>query len=616
VEAGATEGATCTACFSNNVDKASGKSAKDAASIKTFLEPSTTKRTSLDASFYLEADITSGSDIYSVKGMDFQKNSLGTDGLNKIYGIYSNSIGVGLNGVKSFSEQMNYLKTFQGSLGVQEKLILLSMLGSKLAAGYDNSMKENRNFDQLFKNMLNGGTHGGICGDIHAYLGEMAKALGFDEVGLHSGLWQKDPSNDKSAAGHNIVHFRDPKTGEYYVVNYSRVIATKQTTVQGAVDLSTRIMGPLTGISFIESRPGRIHQYVPQTAEWVKQTIQGQAGFDDGVQPSIRIQGGPYERTLGVQLGVSDDKKGLKGFFVHSGVDSSDGKFVLDAVGVSGRLDVKKEFKDKIVDEVGMHFQAYGGFLELTAPVFDPISSNSADAKRSNFFGGADIKGTARINNTTGKIEINANTLDAKFPLKKSDGNYNTSGGEVKVKAGVEQTWKDLPLTVAVERVYELVPSRIDNQFNPKLQTSYDRVSVVIDTRGNNKSDKDRKIYLVAGTDVYLLEGMESRAAVAIKNAVKAVVPAGRLGQFSVGGEMAKFVGNKSKDPFYDLPTGVNMSLDWSKDYSKTGTIGASVNYSKGPQIFPFAVLGPVWPDVPSTKGKVRGYIFIHQRFD
>lgn len=514
-----------------------------------------------------------------------------------------NNIYYGFLKQSSLADALKQAKAAGGTLSHDEKLLLLSMVGSRLSDGYSADGKEIKDINSVYLNAVKAGSAGGICGDIHKLLGDLATSLGFEAVGRHTGQWQQDLSKD-NAGGHAILHFRDPKTGEYYVQNYSQVYNTRQKNLQSAVDVSTKVLGMISAQSYVESRPGKTHEYVPATAQWVQEQIKSAADFKAG-SSVMTLKAGLNEKTFAVQLG----NENLKGFVMSSRVNTNDGTYQVDVAGLSNRAEYSKELKDRMLDEVKVTSEAYGGALRLSAPGFNATTKKFEQGQRNTLFFGANLKGTARINNTTGKIELNTETLDLR-PKGGDQTKTTTAGLRTELKAGVSHEWKDLNLKASADRTWAFLPI-IEQRSNPKITTTYDRVGVMYDT---SKPDK-KEAYLVVGADVYFLEGVNTSSAVAVKNSIKAVLPADKLGTFTVTADLAKIVDNKSKDPFYETVPATSVGIDWNKQFHKLVDIGAKVTYTKGNQIQPFGVIGPVTPVMGGPEKKVQGVVYLHGGF-
>jgi len=525
--------------------------------------------------------------------------NISTDRLGTVNTLYWNFLGQ-----SSLQEALKVTKNSAGTLKQEEKLLLLSMIGSRLSGGYSVTGTENKNLEAVYQNAVKAAREGGVCGDIHNLLGEVAKSLGFEAVGRHNGQWQQDLSKDNTG-GHAILHFRDPKTGEYYVQNYSQIFNTKQKNLPSAVDVSSKVLGVLTGTQYVESRPGKLHEYVPATSQWVQDRIEGVARFKPD-SSALTIKVGQNEQTLAAQFGNDS----VKGFMLGTKVMTDEGAYRLEAAGVSARTGTSIITDGMLVDEVGATAEVYGGALKISAPGFDANTGTFREGERNTLFFGSNLKGTARINDTTGKLEVNTVNLDLR-PAFGDQTKSVTSGTRTEMKAGVDHQWKDLNLTVSADRTWSWMPMDIEQHHKNKLTTTYDRVGVLYDT---SKPDK-KEAYLIVGTDVYFLEGVNVSSAVALKNSIKAVIPTEKLGTFSVGADLGRVVANKSKDPFYDTVPVSSVHIDWTKKLSKLVEVGASVSQTQGNQITPFGVIGPVTPVMGTPERKVQGMIYLHAKF-
>lgn len=482
---------------------------------------------------------------------------LAYDLLNATTGKYTSFNTIGAP-AKSYDQAMDMLKKQAPAMSTDEKLLYLSMLGSTLSNGYEATGKTVRNFQDTFTNAENGGTQGGICGSIHEYLDQAAKALGFKSPGITSGHW--DPYGN-----HYVAVYKDPKTGHFYTQNYSRIVDTGKTTVQGAVDVATQILSPLTGATGVETLPGVFHAYVPSTASWVQQQINKGTNFNPG-NAIISVDAGNLETQVSLQLQKQVDANSkVKAFAIHSVYNAPDGRYGLDAVGVAGTSEAKLgPAFDNMIDEINIAGKAYGGYAQTS----DPNPQTGLQQTRNNFFMGAEEKLTARIDQVTGSISLGGHTIDFK---KLPDA---SASGEI--RAGIGWNSKSDMVKVNAERLYQAVPRSVAYGNMPKLGVANDKVSVIVDTRG-----KEDKAYLVMNGSAYAFEGIGKNAATGLRAQLKAVIPAGVRGDFVVVADAAKVTSNKSKDPFYDTPISTSIGVTWRKAISKALEVGASVDVRK-----------------------------------
>ncbi|MFL5814938.1 MAG: hypothetical protein ACJ763_15290 [Bdellovibrionia bacterium] len=489
---------------------------------------------------------------------------------------YTSMSAISISPAGSFDQAMSILKQQGKSMSTDERLLYLSMLGSSLSQGYDNAHLKNQSLEATFQNLAANGTNGGICGSIHEYLSRAAAALGFQSAGLNSSIWQKSNDKGKTAEGHYVSFFKDPSTGKYYSQNYSQLIDTGMTTLQGAVDVANQTLTPLVGASYIESKPGTFHAYVPNTARWVEQQLSKVTGAQPAPMISVQASNVESQVALRLQKNLSDHAR-MNGFVIHSEYKADEGKFGLDAVGISV-ADVNHSGPALhgimgimgMIDEVNVSSRIYGGFLQMSAP--DPVSSVSPasnDQKiRSNAFFGVEQKRSARIDQVTGSIALDAKTIDFK--------NFKNGMATLQIRPGIEWASTKEPVKVGIERTIDVVPTDSTQYVHPTLRTAYDKISVIYDTSG-----KESQAYLVAQGNVYAMEGITKNTATGLRAQLEAVIPVQNRGEFIVVADASKITSNKSKDPFYDTPLSTRLGVTWRKAITKAIEVGASVEVSK-----------------------------------
>lgn len=442
----------------------------------------------------------------------------------------------------SYQDSLNLLSRESANLTQDQKLLILSLSGSRLSKLYSDTAKNRNTSEELFRNSVANGTEGGICGDIHKYLAGQAQALGFTDVGLHTGIWQQDKSG-KDSGGHMISHFRDPKTGIYYIQNYSQVVSTGQKTVQSMLEVSTKILGPLTGFVSTAGVKGKQHGYVPQTALWIKEGIDSVAyqSMDSSV---LQLHVGNYENGVSMQvIKKTGNNSYVRAFALNQQYSAEEGTYRFSGIGFSSEAAMNKTL-NTVVDEVGIIAKGYAGVGRVNSPTLDSDMSWT-EKDRSVMFANMQVTGTARINKTTGRVEFEKTTLDRN--LKTKDGSTDTT-----IRAGVSQQIND-DLKVDLERSFRNVH---DGHYSTKTTwtTEADKVSLIFDK-------KIGKIYLVVKSELYLFEGVEQMSATALKNSVEASVPVGQLGEIYIAMDVAKVMSNKSGDPFYDIPASSTFKI-------------------------------------------------------
>ena len=168
-----------------------------------------------------------------------------------------------------------------------------------------------------------------------------------------------------------------------------------------------------------------------------------------------------------------------------------------------------------------------------------------------------------------------------------SDGSNNVSNPYTALTAAIGYEFRDIPVSLEAGRTY--IPVSLEagrtyhgnpgsmTDFSYTLKTAYDKISVVIDTRGKN-----RVVYVVNETDIYLMGGVEILSAVGIKNRLKAAITTENYGEFYVVGEGSGIVKDYDNDPFFDVPNAMKFEIGWQKDLSANLSIGIKGGISNG----------------------------------
>lgn len=566
------------------------------------IKKSINSETLFDAVFYYKAEIDSATIPAQI--IPFRINEVFYGSQDKYIestNLYLASFGTkgsGFSPAKSYAESLQLAQREGSRLNLSQKLLYLSLMGSKLASGYSSTTVNETDMEKVYQNAIQGKHQGGICGDIHRYLADHARALGFDGVGTHTGLWQKDKKG-KDGGGHFIYHFRDPESGVYFVQNYSQLINTGQTNMQAAIDVSTRILAPISGVSQVESssRANKYHAYLPQTSRWVQAHLKGFAEMKED-DPLLKLEISNEGKTVGLQFTKDmGNQNGLRGFFVHSDFKTSEGTFEMNAMGLANQTQFSRQLTDRLIDEYGALANTYGGVMNLTAPSYNQYG-DPMDKSRSVLFMGAKVRGYARINKTTGRIEIEAFTND--FGLDDKAGKIDP-----RLRVGAEQKIKNSPWKVDAEREFEMSRTNQDS-VNANIQTHYDRISLIYDnTRAGAKA------FLVMNTEYYIFEGVEEYAASAVRQIIKASYPTAVLGTISVAVDASQMIDNRSKDLFYEHPFSASLRLAIEKSVTKFISVGGQIEYGKGR---PYWKMDPnVTPQIQRSN-KLSGFIWIHSK--
>ncbi|WP_347359143.1 hypothetical protein [Bdellovibrio sp.] len=483
-------------------------------------------------------------------------------------------------------------------LSRDQKLLILSLSGSHLSKFYSVTTENRNTSEEIFRNAMANGNQGGICGDIHKYLAGQARALGFTDVGMHTGVWQKDQKG-KDSGGHFIYHFKDPKTGQYYIQNYSQVIATGQKTQQNMLEVSNRVLGPLVGTVYVEGAKGSYHAYLPQTSLWIKEGLTSMA-YKSTESSILQLRIGNHDNAVGVQVVKKfEDSSYVRAFMLHQQYNAAEGSYRFSGMGVSGQAGGNIAV-NSVVEEIGLVAKGYAGIGQVGSPTLNPTMTWS-EKERTVLFHGMQFTGTARINKTTGKVELERTNLDANLH------GGDASAADLVVRAGIDQRVTD-NVSASYERSFRRVK---EGHYSSKTEwvTEADKVSVVFDKQIG-------KVYLLVRGEIFLFEGVESVSATALKNTVEASFPAGQLGQVYVAFDMAKIMSNKEKDPFYDIPASSTFRLGLKKDFAKFVQAGAEVSYQQGRRTYPLYDKGftPGLQD-ERVNDRLRGMIWVNLRW-
>jgi hypothetical protein len=505
------------------------------------------------------------------------------------------------------------------SMSLAAKLLTLSWYGNTLNQGYDTSLPlGSTSEDALLKNARANGGKGGICRDIHAFLRDLATALGFTDAGLHGGN-AKDYKTGGTAA-HVIAHFRDPETGEFYVLDYDKIINTHEKSLTRAVDVSTTVMGTFSGATYVESKPGVMHVYQPLASRWVGQQLESQTGFANtptafatpGYAPPqtkersvLTLRLGNREQTVGAEVGTPN----TKAFFLHSAYDASNGHYQIDAIGVAGQVGANWR-SDRRFTEIGYAVSAYAGGMRIATPILSP-ESDSVGQTDSHLYGflGTKAAGYARIGPVTGKLEFQMRALDLGNPAGEKGPDDGIPWHSLNASVQVAPSGK--PYYGSVTRNFE-VGVKAWNQMQPDIRTAFDKLNLVVDTRGKNT-----KLYVMVDSSLYLFGGTEKMDAVGVREKIKAAYSTAHLGEVGIIGDLSGMVSNKAGDPFYKHPWSVSLGLNWQAQINQVLSIGADLVGTNGNRPFVlFEEPGTVIPEMGHVDGnELHGDLWARARF-
>ena len=580
-------------------------------SLKSAIDPGRTAW--VDGVFLLEARREDKDSIFKVQGTHL--SSLSDAAKSRASTVYKGAFGEilvdGTPKPANFRQQLQWIREKGASLSTDEKLLVLSLFGSRLSQGYDAGKKNVMSEEAVFQNALKNGNRGGICGDIHNYLTQVASALGFQDARVHSGLWQKDPKKPDQE-GHFILVFKDPKTGEYYSQNYSQLVRTGEKNLEAALNSSLKTLGPFSGSVFLgpAENSSRFRTFVPQTARWLDREFREVSSFKPGAA-TFNFTAGNNTQRLSMQAeGTGADGGRIKAFALHTAYEG-DEKYRVDALGVAYQGDATAQ-GFKYVDEIGLKSNVRIGAMNFEMPMSKVNSDGSVtrtSAASNGVFAGVNLKGHARVNNTTGRLEFDL----VEDIVKKG----TASAPRARILTGIDQkAGKDSPVTVSLERALGVSTRDYHSMIQPALFTDHDKVSVVYDNRNPEKPEA----YLVAGGELYLFDGVQKATAKGLRAYLRQVIPSERLGEFSVLADVSRITA--SKDTYFDQPLVKTLGVDWTGKTDIGGTrgdVGAGVRYQDRTPSQVFDLQNSPLSDTLTPEfrtGKhVTGTLWYHTRF-
>lgn len=475
----------------------------------------------------------------------------------------------------SFQEALNYFKSISSQMSTGERQLLLSMFGKELSQSYDQNGDQEMNMNTIYTNISHVAAGRGVCGDLHKFLSQVASSLGMESAGTSSLMWQKNP-NQGAAEGHAISYYKDPKSGIYYFQNYSQIYSTGKKDLKSAIDLATQVLGSVTDTSYVESRPGVTHTYTPAITQWVQSQISESARARN-CKIHLGVQLSNDSRKVDVQVG-NDNARAIAGVSEHS--DSNHKLYSLSYVGVAGNAQ-SPVYQSKVVDEAQASLSVVAGAYGVSLPQqnYPLYSLSQPDGQKSsqNYFLNTQLKGRARIDQTTGRILLEAGSYDiGKIPTQAVGASQSAHAS---MTLDLEQQVAS-NAQVHFQRKAEVLPTYLgENAKNSNLglKTTYDKIGVLFDN-----SSVDHNSYLKVGSDVYLLEGLGKASAVEVKESIAKVIPV-EGGTFTLAADYSKVVQNKSQDPFYSSKSVRDLFVGFQQRLEDSGiTYGGSMTRTLG----------------------------------
>lgn len=448
----------------------------------------------------------------------------------------------------------------------------------------------------VFRNAQLGLDKGGVCRHIHDLVREMATALGFEAAGTHTGNWTQGDSTGR----HAVAHYRDPVSGKFYMQNYATIINTGQKTLQGAVDISTRILSPLSTTSSIESAPGRVHLYQPRIARWVKDQIEGRVTAKDAapvtldignITQSVTVQGqaGPVKVT-GFHINHEDDRYDEDGY--------NDGT-QLTAIGFSIDQSLKQKFESKssTLTEVAAGVTAYAGGTRFKTRRLEvpsdqvPNTGNPGDPKdwiRDSMYLGVEAMGHARFVDNSVTLYGEGKIHSSDFDPTQLDTPYG-SGTDPYTEAtlGIRFGKPDAPLSARIERSVEL-SKESNNSGNAQLNTKSDKLKFELyltNDSSSSGSSPPPQTYIKANATLYAFGGTDAFDAIGIDAQLEAGAKLGDSTRVYIRADGYRTLDNQSRDPFYNVPASYRAQVAIIQELSDRARLEFTGGYQKGSSV-------------------------------
>jgi hypothetical protein len=539
-----------------------------------------------EAKFLFET--TSDRDPLTVKGNDF--NDLIRDGkmtFQQAFDSYQVFLGAsgnqfalpGYAKAGSLKESLTIVREASVNMNFHQKLLLMSYLGEKFSNCYNYNMKLPTYVDKekAWQSAQQNGSECGMCNNIHSILGDYAQAanLGDVEVGAFSDLWAYQGKAENGAA-HVALRFKNPETGEFYIQNYSGIYSTGQKTLVAAMDTAERLLGSMAGTMYVESNRAdgsvRNHLFVPAVGRATNDMIRRGATIgQDGVQVSAVL--GNREQSF---FGSYQTEKGpgkTRGWLNSSRFVTDDGsQFEITTAGVAVGGTASTKEKKGVFDEMSLGAAGLFGMTNVNVPSLDP-TLNGAAVSRTSLAVGAEVVGSARINNITGSLEFRALASDFKgfqTGTQAQGGGFNATPPS---HEGTARLQYDTPnLRGAVSRTVIVAPRTLNAVFSDvTVQTVHDKVDVVIST-----SPSGNKPYIKIHNRLWALEGFDKMSAIAIQEKVELMIPSERRGTITITGSVEDIVKNKLKDEMYNQPLTGTLNATYRKAIGKSVEMGFS----------------------------------------
>jgi hypothetical protein len=331
-------------------------------------------------------------------------------------------------------------------------------------------------------------------------------------------------------------------------------------------------LGPFTGAIYVESQPGKVHEFQPQTAQWVKERLQG--------LPNL-----PKDKSIvaTVTTGSGSDSNLSLRFGAICANASENGANSIRFVGICENMDKAKVSKNG--SAFALNQGDVVGVLEETAPNLQE-STGGTMSRTSGVFS-SQMDAILRPGSISNRLQYESGYSIGTFDMRNTNcstcGGGNTLYNQEYVGASYKPT---LNQQYSFRKIFEIVPEHMDNTNNPSSVTYRADSQDVLDYAFVHHGVQYRARAIFAG-------GITQNDATGA-----AVSAAGNRKAIHLEGNCSAIVANRSQDSFYQQD-GIYCSalIALQKEFhSKNGNIigtQAGVRYTTSNALLP-----PLLPDL------------------
>jgi hypothetical protein len=386
----------------------------------------------------------------------------------------------------------------------------------------------------------------GVCRDIHTALAQIAAACGMEDVGEMFVNWQRDGAD----IAHSPGYYKDPKSGQYIIINYGDEFNTGTKSLSQAADIAGQQLSPTTMAAYVQTGTSSMHEILTARGAGILGSVDHASNLSK-TRPRIEISVGNLNISGSVQArhtvggglsvgvyGTADDNRETGTLFGSAG-----GMIAEDAhVTISNKVDFNSD-------------------SQLTMGVFDIHDKDFENNIRNAFEGIILIK---TENGLAWHTEHAPGSLTA--TLEQAD---NFSPHTI----GVPYNFVSLRLVVDPTQYVRVHAQTTEIITTKTIQNTAFALRPIDDSAGVDFKKILRNGSVDSDTTVHLLG---TRGAVGEEEKAKVTLNT-RAGSFATGGSVLA-VQNNSADYFYNVPVFCRAKVEYDKTI-KGIDIQASADY-------------------------------------